>query len=106
MILLDRAALAAMLTLAFAPLAASADPVRTPVVAQIVVRDLDLGSAAGQQAFNARVRRAATAHCGVAGIDLHARLDVLRCRQEMLSDAQVRLASLTSARRIELAASR
>lgn len=106
MTLHDRTALAAMLTLALAPLAASADPTRTPVVAHVMARDLDLASTAGQQAFDARVRRAATTHCGVEGVDLHARRDVMRCRNEMVADAQTRLVGLTSARSIELAAAR
>lgn len=103
MIRFHRAALAATLTLALAPLHADAQANRVPVTAHITVRDLDFGNAAGRRAFELRVRRAAALHCGTA-TELHTRFDILRCRAEMRDDAQVRLAALTHRRAVELAA--
>lgn len=103
MIRFHRAALAATLTLALAPLHAQTQANRVPVTAHITVRDLDLGNAAGRKAFELRVRRAAATHCGAA-TGLHMRFDILRCRAEMRENAKVRLAALTHRRAVELAA--
>ncbi len=100
---LDRAACAATLMLALSPTVAAAEPDRMTLTARVVIRDLDIGTAAGQQLFRERVRRAAAMACGTA-TDLRERFDVLRCQAEMRDDARVRLAALTRARGIELAA--
>lgn len=100
---LDRAAFAATLMLALFPTLAAAEADRVPLTARVAIRDLDLATAAGQRHFRERVRRAAAMACGNAA-DLRERSDVLRCQAEMRDDAQVRLAALTRARGIELAA--
>lgn len=99
----DFAALAASLTLAFSPTVAAADTDRLSLTARVAVRDLDLTTDAGQRQFRRRVERAAAMTCG-SGMNIRERLDVLRCHSEMRKDAQVRLAALTRARRVELAA--
>lgn len=100
---LDRAALAATLMLTLVPAIATAEPARVAHTARIVVRDLDLATAAGQQHFRQRAQRAAAMACGTAA-DIRDRLDVLRCQAEMRSEAQARLAALSHARETELAA--
>lgn len=104
MIRFDHAACAAALTLALMPVVANAEPERVAVTARIAVRDLDLYSRAGKASFDARVRHAASLRCGVAGRDLLARRDMQRCRDEMLDNARVRLAALTTSHPVELAA--
>lgn len=100
---LARAASAATLMLALLPTVAAAAPEREALTARIGIRDLDLGTAAGQQHFRERVRRAAAMACGTA-TDLRERFDILRCQAEMRDDAKVRLAALTRAHGVELAA--
>lgn len=99
----DRAAHVATLMLALLPAIAAAEPDRVALKARVAIRDLDLGTAAGQQHFRERVRRAATIACGTP-THLDERSDVLRCQAEIRDDAQARLAALIRARAIQLAA--
>ncbi|MEH3104559.1 MAG: UrcA family protein [Sphingomonas phyllosphaerae] len=99
----DRAALTALLTLAFSSSPALAQPDRVTFTARVAVNDLNLATVAGQYHFRQRARRAAIKVCGHP-FDIRDRFDVLRCQAEMGKDAQLRLAALTHARGVELAA--
>lgn len=103
MIRFDRAAIAAALTLAFAPLTAHAAD-RQMLSAHVQVDDLNLESAAGQRTFATRLRIAAAAACGGSSLELRDRIDAQRCRAEMMKDGRTRLASRGAPRAVVLAA--
>ena len=74
--------------------AADAQP-REPVSVRVSVAGLDLGSAEGRRILDARIDRAAIGACRSAAMGLRRTIDEQRCRKEMHSDAQVRVAQLT-----------
>lgn len=68
---------------------------REPVSARVSVAGLNLATAEGRRALDARIDRAALNACQSRAIGLLGRQDELRCRTEMRNDATVRLAQLT-----------
>ncbi len=74
------------------------------VVTTRVSRDgLDLSTAAGVRALNARVLRAARVACSPVGATAAAQADSERCIGEMRRDAAQQIAALTGGDRTELA---
>lgn len=93
------AAIAASL---FASAAAQAE-IREPVTVTVRHADLDLHRAADRAQFDARIRRAATMACGHVTTDLRRNADITRCRREMMADAAIKVAALSTAAPVALA---
>ncbi len=95
------AAIAASL---FASATAQAE-MREPVTVTVTVRhaDLDLYRADDRAQLDARIRRAATMACGHVTVDLRRNADIARCRREMMADAAIKVAALSSAAPVALA---
>lgn len=86
------AAIAASL---FAPVAAQAD-IREPVTVTVRHADLDLLRADHRAKLDARIRRAAMMACGAVTTDLRRDNDITRCRREMMADAAIKVAALST----------
>ncbi|MES2421531.1 MAG: UrcA family protein [Pseudomonadota bacterium] len=72
----------------------SASPVREPVSVRVSHAGLDLTSEAGRTAFQRRLRSAITSACQPHTGGLDALADANQCRQEMATDAGVKMAAL------------
>ncbi|MEH3159812.1 MAG: UrcA family protein [Sphingomonas taxi] len=103
----SRAAAAALaLSCAFAGTTAVAAPLdshREAVTIRVSHAGLDLGTAAGRDRFNARVRRAAGYACALRGAAMDLRVDSDRCVEEMVADAAVQIAAIGKRGRVQLA---
>ncbi|WP_167345441.1 UrcA family protein [Sphingomonas yabuuchiae] len=93
------AAIAASL---FASATAQAE-MREPVTVTVRHADLDLYRADDRAQLDARIRRAATMACGHVTVDLRRNADIARCRREMMADAAIKVAALSSAAPVALA---
>lgn len=67
---------------------------REPVSARVSVAGLNLATVEGRRALDARIDRAALNACQSRAIGMLRFTDEQRCRKEMHSDAQVRVAQL------------
>jgi len=78
---------------------AIAEPAATAVNISLVrTADLDLSTASGQRALDARLAHAASEVCGTASdVDLAGKNDVHKCRVNVLANAQSQRAQLLAA---------
>lgn len=76
---------------------------REPVTIRVSRAGLNLATAAGRGQFAKRVRRAALVACAPRDASLRLRADSMRCVQEMMDDATVRVALIAKDAGTELA---
>lgn len=92
MIAIRHAAMAAIACACLASSGMAQD--RQPITTHVRYADLNLSSAAGQSALKARIRGAAEIACPDMGDTLAEKIDVARCRSEMVKDGQMQAARL------------
>lgn len=87
--------LVALAATAFACLSSAHAQQREPVTARVSYAGLDLAKIEDRRILDARIDRAALRVCRSHAIGLQRTTDERRCRNEMRSDAQIRVAQLT-----------
>ncbi len=75
-------------------------PVRAETAVAVSYRDLDLGSKAGVDTLNSRIRHAATVACGHGA----APIEAARCREQAVSNARAQLALVSPDAGVRMAA--
>lgn len=94
MISIRHAALAAIACACVSSVALAQD--RVPVTTHVRYADLNLSSTAGRAALKSRIRSAAEIACPEMGGSLSEKMDVMRCRNEMMKDGAVQAAALSN----------